>query len=104
MFLCFLSRRFIEFMVDVLFVFPIPVTIVLLTAKMSSLVSSGISNNGVLLFSSRAAFHIKQPLVLGVHDVLQKWKLVKICEDLFTCPPFPTNSNDFGLRVVSNFR
>ena len=74
MFLCFLSRRFIEFIVDVLFVFPIPVTIVLLTAKMSSLVSSGISNNGVLFFSSRAAFHftlhIKQPLVLGVQDVL----------------------------------
>ena len=109
------SHWCVEFIVDILVVFPFPVTTVLLMAKTSSLVSSGISSHGVLLFSSRATFrftlHNKQPYELCNHlktDISPGstgfFLKMEACEDLFTRPSFYTNRNDLGLGFVSNFR
>ena len=88
--LWYLSRWCVAFVVDILVIFPVPVTVMLLRAKMSSFVSSGIS---VLFFCSRATsrftLYNKQPhwfcnhlktktLVLGIQDLLQR-KRVEIC-------------------------
>ena len=78
--LWYLSRS-VAFVIDILVIFPVPVIIVFLRAKMSSFVSS--------LATFRFTRYNKQPhgfcnhlktntLVLGIQDVLQR-KRVEIC-------------------------